>query len=383
MPYDAINTMKEPMKKTSKAPANKPTTSKAKQGAKAPQKKTRAPKAVGGQKPAPENQGDLLDALDIGRRLERARIAQNMTLSDAAQKTQIRAETLAALEQNRFEELPELVYVRGFIRIYAQTLGLDAQDLLSDLGRYLKTEEKTTLTLPTPVEEGALPSFKVIVLSLLVVFLMGAIWWTVDRPTHDVLGPTAETPDTDGYNAMPDEMKQAIAEAEPATAFERPVNLEPANLEPIQTKATYEATMEAPAAIDAASPVVLKAIDDVWVSVYRAEADLPIFAKVLVAGEEYVVPNEEGLLLDVGLPPALIVYVNGERKGVSGIIDRRVRGLSLDAQYLNEVYYPQGIYQQVNITLPKESTKPQATPQKAIVEVPAVVIQEENVSPTY
>src|SRR5690606_34197172 len=107
-------------------------TNKAKQGVKAPQKKTRAPKAAAPQKPTPENQGDLLDALDIGRRLEQARKAQNMTLSEAAQKTQIRGETLKALEQNRFEELPELVYVRGFIRIYAQTLGLDAQDLLSD-----------------------------------------------------------------------------------------------------------------------------------------------------------------------------------------------------------------------------------------------------------
>ena len=158
-----------PKKPDAKKPVAKKTAAKKVATKKAPAQKSK--------KTVDENQGDLLDALDIGRRLERARKAQKMTLSQAARKTQIRAETLEALEQNRFEELPELVYVRGFIRIYAQVLELDAQDLLSDLGRYLQTEEKTTLTLPTPVEQGALPTMKVILASLLVVVLMGAICW--------------------------------------------------------------------------------------------------------------------------------------------------------------------------------------------------------------
>lgn len=365
-----------------------------KQGTKKPvAKKTAAKKVATKKVPAQkskktvdDNQGDLLDALDIGRRLERARKAQKMTLSQAARKTQIRAETLEALEQNRFEELPELVYVRGFIRIYAQVLELDAQDLLSDLGRYLQTEEKTTLTLPTPVEQGALPTMKVIFASLLVVVLMGAIWWTVDRPSHDVIGPNAAVPETDGYNAMPDVMKPNATEAQPATAFDRPINLDTVEEKPIQTATQYEPTMEAPATIEASTPVVLKAVDDVWVSVYREGASLPVFAKVLVAGEEYAVPHEDDLLLDVGLPPALIVYVNGERKGVSGIIDRRVRGLSLNPEYLNNIYYPQGVFQEVNIKLPtkpKTAPEPETQAQKAIVEVPSVVIQEESVPDRY
>ena len=366
-------------------------------------------------KKKPVNQGDLLDALDIGRRLENARKAKKMTLKQASEETQIRAETLQALEQNRFEELPEIVYVRGFIKIYAQVLELDANDLLADLGRYLKTEETETLILPSPVEEGTLPSFKVIALSLLVVVLMGAVWTVVDRPKLEVIGEEAPVPDTAQYQAMPKELKDAVQEtAAPATAFERPINLEPqilAEVKEPEVAPTENEVESFPTAEDAPqtapstkSRVYLYALQDVWVSVYKEEADLPVFAKVLKAGKGYAVPDMADLVLDAGLPPALVVYVDGKRMGVSGVIDRRIRGLSLDPAYLTETYYPNGIYQQVNIKLASPSKYPLAPAlqkpgqndskndgkteedsarkvQNAIGEVPQVVIQEEQVPP--
>lgn len=334
-----------------------------------------------------QDQGDLLDGLDIGRRLERARKAKKMTLQQASEKTQIRAATLQALEQNRFEELPEIVYVRGFIRIYAQLLELDAQQLLRDLSRYLKTEEQTTLTLPTPVEEGALPSMKVILMSLVVVALMGGVWSVVDRPTHNVIGEGAEIPITHKHETLPNRTPQpieqaAIEQAEPATAFERPVNLETPQAAEVKEAAV------APTVIQAQTRIHLKATEDVWLAVYKHEAELPVYTGVMKAGEGFDVPNEQGFLLDVGLPPALTLYVDGQRLGISGVIDRRVRGLPLDPEYLIKTYYPEGIYAEVNITLPQKPKTPPivapnvvADPQKAIVEVPQVVIQEEAVPP--
>lgn len=352
---------------------------------KAPAKKTATKKAPAQKAvPAPEQpQADLLDALDIGRRLERARKALKMTLKEASEKTQIRAETLEALEQNRFEELPELVYVRGFIRSYAQVLELDAQELLRDLGKYLKTEETTTLVLPSPVEEGTLPSLKTIAIAVAVLLLVAGVWQIVDRPTHDILGPTAEAPQVGLPLVEPEVAKQIAEQAEPAPAFERPVNLQA--LEEKAENPQPEPVVEAVEKTTLAqSRIYLQANEDVWMSVYRKGAELPLFAQVLKAGQGYNVPDQAGLLLDVGLPPALTVYVDGNKMGISGVIDRRVRGLTLDADYLKNTYYPEHIYQVVNIKLPvkeKPSIAPQPveTAKKAIVEVPKVVIKEEAV----
>jgi len=354
------------------------------------------PKKVSGEKATPkaqkieanQNQGDLLDSLDVGRRLERARKAKHMTLQQAAEKTQIRAATLEALEQNRFEELPEVVYVRGFIRIYAQVLELEADQLLSDLSRYLKTEEQATLTLPTPAEEGALPSVKIMLLSLAVVALMGGVWSVVDRPAHPVLGEGVAVPVSVPVLPKEDPQPEQIPEhilatkAEPATAFERPVNLETTKT------AAVEQNIFAPTAVVSETRIHLRATEEVWVSVYQNDAELPVYTGVMQAGQGFEVPNERGLLLDVGLPPALTLYVDGQKLGISGVIDRRVRRLPLDPEYLVNTYYPEGIYAEANITLP---TSPKATPiiapaaevdaQKAIVEVPKVVIQEEAVPP--
>ncbi|NIS60024.1 MAG: hypothetical protein GTO13_04750 [Proteobacteria bacterium] len=46
-------------------------------------------------------------------------------LKQISQKTKINKENLEYLEEERFENLPALVYVRGFIMEYAKALNLD------------------------------------------------------------------------------------------------------------------------------------------------------------------------------------------------------------------------------------------------------------------
>jgi cytoskeletal protein RodZ len=70
------------------------------------------------------------ELLGIGERLHNAREAKGLSLRAVADLTRIRAIYLQALEEERFDLLPGAVYARGFLRTYADALGLDADRLL-------------------------------------------------------------------------------------------------------------------------------------------------------------------------------------------------------------------------------------------------------------
>jgi cytoskeleton protein RodZ len=74
----------------------------------------------------------------IGQTLRKARSERGVELSEVERATKVRAKFLAAIEEDRWEELPAPVYARGFLDIYARYLGLDQRALLDE---YSKTVE--------------------------------------------------------------------------------------------------------------------------------------------------------------------------------------------------------------------------------------------------
>jgi len=64
---------------------------------------------------------------EIGASLREARLRQHVDLRDAEVGTKIRTKYLKALEDAQFDLLPAQTYVRGFLRAYAEYLGLDGQ----------------------------------------------------------------------------------------------------------------------------------------------------------------------------------------------------------------------------------------------------------------
>jgi curved DNA-binding protein CbpA len=61
-----------------------------------------------------------------GPRLRRARLLRGVEVEDVAAATKIGPAYLRSLEEDRFDDLPAVVYVRGFVAAYARFLGLDA-----------------------------------------------------------------------------------------------------------------------------------------------------------------------------------------------------------------------------------------------------------------
>jgi transcriptional regulator with XRE-family HTH domain len=66
----------------------------------------------------------------LGEFLRRERELRHISLDEVTERTKISRRLLEAIEEEHYERLPGEAFVRGFIRSYAQSIGLDPQDTL-------------------------------------------------------------------------------------------------------------------------------------------------------------------------------------------------------------------------------------------------------------
>src|SRR3954468_14123575 len=64
---------------------------------------------------------------EIGNSLREARVRQGLDYPQVELATKVRAKYIRALEDEQFALLPAQPYVKGFLRTYAEFLGLDGQ----------------------------------------------------------------------------------------------------------------------------------------------------------------------------------------------------------------------------------------------------------------
>jgi cytoskeletal protein RodZ len=63
----------------------------------------------------------------IGSSLREARSRQGLEFEEMEARTKVRAKYLRMLEEERFDQLPGHTYTKGFLRVYADALGLDGR----------------------------------------------------------------------------------------------------------------------------------------------------------------------------------------------------------------------------------------------------------------
>jgi len=68
----------------------------------------------------------------VGSQLSVARLRHGWTVEEAAARTRLHANVIRNLEADRFDKLPSLAYIRGFLRIYARELGLEPKTILRE-----------------------------------------------------------------------------------------------------------------------------------------------------------------------------------------------------------------------------------------------------------
>ena len=72
--------------------------------------------------------------MEVGQLLRQTREAQELSLADIEEKTKIRQSFISALESGDWDDLPNEVVARGFLRKYAVALGLNPDELLAQAG---------------------------------------------------------------------------------------------------------------------------------------------------------------------------------------------------------------------------------------------------------
>ncbi len=77
----------------------------------------------------------------VGRLLRRAREEGHIDLNEAVEATRIRRYYLEALEKEQWGKLPSPVFIKGFLRAYAEFLGLDKEMVLNSYLRSYPSQE--------------------------------------------------------------------------------------------------------------------------------------------------------------------------------------------------------------------------------------------------
>src|SRR3954462_573368 len=126
---------------------------------------------------------------EIGSSLREARLRQGLDFPELEQGTKIRGKYLRALEDEQFDVLPAQTYVKGFLRSYAEYLGLDGQLYVDEYNSRFVVGEEESPSRPRrsapPPSRGVQVQSRVVLLTLLGIASITAlviVAWTRGEP---------------------------------------------------------------------------------------------------------------------------------------------------------------------------------------------------------
>jgi cytoskeletal protein RodZ len=155
----------------------------------------------------------------VGEILREEREKKGLSLKDVETAISIRSLYLKSIEEGNYSIIPGEVYLKGFIRNYANYLGLNGQEMV-DLYRKSQLPSPTPIaSVPSPVEPpqtkptapvGKLMGKRLLILILLIIIVTGA-WWIMfasaprnpDPPAENKPVPTAPSQPAPGPTPIP------------------------------------------------------------------------------------------------------------------------------------------------------------------------------------
>lgn len=167
-------------------------------------------------------------ANEFGAALRDMREAHGKSLADVGRILRIRHAYLAAIEEGRFEDLPGPTYASGFVRAYADYLGLDTAEVMRryrDISQ--DSSNRATAAPPAPVVEGRMPTgFILFVAGILALAAYGA-WYYLTLHGRDAGEVIAQIPSeissmVDGGEKTPAEKPSDGAAKDVAAEAEKP-----------------------------------------------------------------------------------------------------------------------------------------------------------------
>jgi cytoskeleton protein RodZ len=144
-----------------------------------------------------EQQVEPQPSTRVGSLLRNYRLRAGLDLAEMAQRSRIRQPFLEAIESGRFEALPAPVYALGFVRSYAEQLGLDAEEIV----RRFKSEVANPgagapLHFPLPIAaEAGTPKGAVLLLGAIIALGAYAAWYLTSSHRIDMAEIVSPVPE--------------------------------------------------------------------------------------------------------------------------------------------------------------------------------------------
>lgn len=269
----------------------------------------------------------------IGRLLKEARLSQGRTLAEISQVLCIRKVYLEAIEESNYNEIPEFPYGIGFIRSYADFLGMNGNEIV----QLYKDEAESNLRknsdyfVMEPQVEATVPSKKYLMISLIAIAAVYFAWVSFNKEGTDVDDDVVSVEETlseagskeadfplkvedfstveTSESSIPlvdvsdSSVLQQVTVTEESFVPEAEKNKDAAQNAVSQAPATGNDTIEASA--PKADRIVLKVKKQVWIQVKN---DKKLYlSKELKEGDVYTIPEDENLRLSVGIADAVDV----------------------------------------------------------------------------
>jgi cytoskeletal protein RodZ len=252
--------------------------------------------------------------MTIGSELQQAREQRGLTLVQISERTKIRVPVLRAIERDDFKQLPGGVIARGFVRLFAREVGLDADEIGARFTAEVLPSGPEHAGDGSAAHAGAgsapLASFlsgsngaRAAAFALAVLVLVAGGSYLL-RPGRVTTSGTNGAVQAEAPVPVPVGTSSASGpEASPAAA-------PPAPRPPVAAPAP------APAAKDTAPlRVDLHATDACWISV-TADGEQVAF-RSLAQGERLAVRATSEVVLRIGVPGNLVVSINEQRMPAS------------------------------------------------------------------
>lgn len=261
---------------------------------------------------------------ELGVRLRQAREGQGLSLAQAAVDTRILQQSLIALEEGAYQRLPGDVVTRGFIRNYANYLGLQPDELIELYRRERGATDQIRVvaaTTPPRTRSYVLPSFfgvffVTVALIGLAYVALNAAGRIGDRAPSNAAAalPTPTTP-------PPSPLPTATAGVAPTVALPERAPTAVAELDSGSPAGGVVTTTE-PTSTPSAPIVVEVSIanrvggENSWL---RVQTDgNTVFEGNMRAGEKLVFEAQRRVQIRAGNPPDVFVTVNGLQQGSLG-----------------------------------------------------------------
>jgi Helix-turn-helix domain/RodZ C-terminal domain len=160
---------------------------------------------------------------EIGGSLREARLKRNLTPADVQKAIRIRDRYLQALEEERWELLPGDAYVKGFLRTYADYLGLDGNLYVEEYNaRFARPDEAAFVPerfARTRARSGGAGFLRPLVaVGVIVAIVAGLLAWQLSGSSGGKEGsrPTTSAPTTTSHHSTKPKKKAHRTHVPPA-----------------------------------------------------------------------------------------------------------------------------------------------------------------------